>query len=106
MGKVTVTKYTCTLVVFYFTCIDDVILKGQRTCFVFTFWMGRLKTASTPMTRTDSSILDRLLSSPSPLNLSAASAVNPIVQQLHCQNARYVIFYPSPDDLTMATYIL
>jgi hypothetical protein len=67
---------------------------------------GRLTTASNPMTRTDSSILERLLSSPSPLNLSAASAVNPMFQQLHCLNARNVISYPSSDDLTMATYIL
>jgi hypothetical protein len=67
---------------------------------------GRPTTASNPMTRTDSSILDRLLSSPCPLNLSAASAVNPIIQQLHRENARNVISYPSLDDLTMATYIL
>jgi HSF-type DNA-binding len=71
-----------------------------------TYLPGRLTTASNPMTRTDSSILDRLLSSPSPLNLSAASAVNPMFQQLHRQNARNVISYPSLDDVTMATYIL
>jgi HSF-type DNA-binding len=68
--------------------------------------LGRLATASNPMTRTDSSILDRLLSSPSPLNLSAASAANPMFQQLHRQNARNIVSYPSSDDLTMATYIL
>jgi hypothetical protein len=67
---------------------------------------GRLTTASNPMTWTDSSILERLLSSPSPLNLSAASAVGPLFQQLHRQNARNVISYPSSDDLTVATYIL
>jgi hypothetical protein len=58
------------------------------------------------MTRTDSSILERLLSSPSPLSLSVASAVNPIVQQLHRQYEIKVISYPSSDDLTMANYIL
>jgi hypothetical protein len=68
--------------------------------------LGRLTTVSNPMTRTDSFILERLLSSPCPLNLSAASAVSPIIQQLRRQNARNVISYPSPDDLTMATYIL